>query len=203
MEEEKGEAPMARHTLNAAGKSMGRTSIKMDQEVVGQHKWPTKLLSLLHPFGLDEYLDENLEAFFGLSLPLLDFRIGVQGIDESFSFVITKEDEDSSSNDQCPAKVMRLLRMSQKRWQEKGDNVSDFSPVAKEETKERELKLLHFEVDEASMLPDEGLRFFNSECWKISPYLSTVVPAFFLSTLVSIVEFDETDLTLMIQDWLY
>ncbi len=40
-------------------------------------KWPEKLLSLLHPFGLDDFLDENLEQYFGLALPFLDFRMGV------------------------------------------------------------------------------------------------------------------------------
>ena len=51
-------------------------------------RWPTRLLSLVHPFLLDLNLDENLELFFGLSIPFLDFRIGVQGIDETFSFII-------------------------------------------------------------------------------------------------------------------
>jgi hypothetical protein len=46
----------------------------------------------LHPFNLDDVLDENLEQFFNLSLPFLDFRVGVQGIKNAFSFVISKED---------------------------------------------------------------------------------------------------------------
>ena len=52
------------------------------------------MLSLVHPFGMKDSLDENLEQFFGLCLPFLDFRIGVQGVEEAFSFIITKEDED-------------------------------------------------------------------------------------------------------------
>jgi hypothetical protein len=32
--------------------------------------------------------------------------------------------------------------------------------------------------------------FHNSEIWKLSPYMSSVISAFFLSTLVSIVEFN-------------
>jgi hypothetical protein len=40
-------------------------------------KWPTRLMALVHPFSLDENLDENLELFFGLSVPFIDFRIGV------------------------------------------------------------------------------------------------------------------------------
>jgi hypothetical protein len=35
------------------------------------------LLALVHPFSLDENLDENLELFFGLSNPYSDFRIGI------------------------------------------------------------------------------------------------------------------------------
>ena len=65
-------------------------------------KWPTRLLALVHPFTLDENLDENLELFFGLSIPFVDFRIGVQGADEAFSFVVArdvKEKEDKLSED--------------------------------------------------------------------------------------------------------
>ena len=57
----------------------------------------------MHPFTLDENLDENLELFFGLSIPFVDFRIGVQGADEAFSFVIArdeKEKEDKLGEDQ-------------------------------------------------------------------------------------------------------
>ena len=46
-------------------------------------------------------------------------------------------------------------------------------------------------------------RFFNSEYWKISSYLSTVTPCLFLSTFVSIVEFSENDVKLLLQEWLY
>lgn len=56
-------------------------------------KWPTRLLSLVHPFSLDENLDENLELFFGLSIPFVDCRIGVQGTDEAFSFIIADDRE--------------------------------------------------------------------------------------------------------------
>ena len=46
---------------------------------------------MVHPFSLDDNLDENLELFFGLSIPFLDTKIGIQGIDEAFSFVISKD----------------------------------------------------------------------------------------------------------------
>lgn len=69
-------------------------------------KWPTRLLSLVHPFNLDEYIDQQLEQQFGLNLPFLDFRIGVQGTEESFSFIISKEDE-SYHHDR--KKVVKIL----------------------------------------------------------------------------------------------
>lgn len=62
-------------------------------------RWPTRLLAMVHPFLLDLNLDENLELFFGLSIPFLDFRIGVQGIDESFSFILGQEHKSKSSKD--------------------------------------------------------------------------------------------------------
>jgi hypothetical protein len=40
-------------------------------------KWPTRLLSLVHPFNIDINVDEAMESFFGLNLPFLDFRLGV------------------------------------------------------------------------------------------------------------------------------
>jgi hypothetical protein len=40
-----------------------------------------KLLGLIHPFGMNEELDDTLEQVFNLSWPLLNFRIGVQGAD--------------------------------------------------------------------------------------------------------------------------
>jgi hypothetical protein len=48
----------------------------------------------VHPFTLDGNLDEMLELFFGLSIPFVDFRIGVQGADEAFSFIIAKDDRE-------------------------------------------------------------------------------------------------------------
>jgi len=50
------------------------------------------MLSCLHPFNLDDDLDTHLEQFFSLNLPFLDFRLGVQGAKNTFSFVISKED---------------------------------------------------------------------------------------------------------------
>jgi len=46
-------------------------------------------------------------------------------------------------------------------------------------------------------------RFFNSEYWKISSYMSTVIPTFFLSVFVQIIDFAQEDIQVIIQDWLY
>ena len=95
-EEEK--APMGFNTMQRISMINPGQSFKSTQKVEADHlskiQWPTRLLSLMHPFNIDEQVDTVLEKFFGLNLPFLDFRIGVQGSDESFSFVISKEDED-------------------------------------------------------------------------------------------------------------
>jgi hypothetical protein len=51
--------------------------VKTGIENLSSMKWPTRILSLVHPFNLDETVDEMLEQTFGLSLPFLDFRLGV------------------------------------------------------------------------------------------------------------------------------
>ncbi len=38
--------------------------------------------------------------------------------------------------------------------------------------------------------PEVSVRFFGSEYWKISSYMSTIIPCFFLSNLVAIVEYN-------------
>ncbi len=50
---------------------------------------------------------------------------------------------------------------------------------------------------------DEPVRFFGSEYWKISSYMSTIVPTFFLSNLVAIVEMSQSDVTYLLQEWLF
>jgi hypothetical protein len=47
-------------------------------------------MSLFHPFRFSDVLDEDLENLFKLSIPFLDIRIGIQGVSESFTFVIAK-----------------------------------------------------------------------------------------------------------------
>jgi hypothetical protein len=85
---------------------------KVESDNLFNHKWPTRLLSLIHPFNIDIGVDDTLEKFFGLNLPFLDFRLGIQGVDESFSFIISKEDEEYHSERQNLTKMLRLLKLS-------------------------------------------------------------------------------------------
>ena len=84
------------------------------KEHLSNNKWPAKVLSFLHPFNLDVVLDESLEQFFNLNLPFLDFRVGVQGIKNSFSFVISKEDQNFHSERDHITKIFALFKISQK-----------------------------------------------------------------------------------------
>lgn len=45
-------------------------------------------------------------------------------------------------------------------------------------------------------------RFFNSENWKVSAHMSTMIPAFFLSQLVALIDFDEVKMQEFGQEWL-
>ena len=49
---------------------------------------------------------------------------------------------------------------------------------------------------------ESKLIFVNSEYWKASSYMSTIMSSFFLGTLVSIVEYAQPDITTLMQDWL-
>ena len=57
-------------------------------------------------------MDESLEEFFNMNMPLLDFRMGVQGIEQSFSFIISKEDRNYHNERDHISKIMGLLRLS-------------------------------------------------------------------------------------------
>jgi hypothetical protein len=50
---------------------------------------------------------------------------------------------------------------------------------------------------------EPSARFFGSEYWKISSYMSTIIPSFFMSVLVSIVEYAMVDVTFLLQEWLF
>lgn len=56
----------------------------------GKCKWPFTLLSLFHPFRISDKIDIDFETQFSLDIPFLDMKIGVQGVGESFSFVIAR-----------------------------------------------------------------------------------------------------------------
>ena len=148
-------------------------------------KWPTRFLSLVHPFNLDENIDENLEQFFGLCLPFLDFRLGIQGVEESFSFIFSKEDEDFYLNRNNGAKMINLLKLSKiKMDQEENNRISSKYKFMENYSPEEFYKQLA-----ADYQSDSLGRYFNSEYWKISSYMSTVMPTFFLSVFVQIIDF--------------
>lgn len=77
-----------------------------------RYRWPSKILGLVHPFNLHEGMDESLEEFFNLNMPFLDFRIGIQGIENAFSFVISKEDRNYHSERDHISKILGLLKLS-------------------------------------------------------------------------------------------
>ena len=56
----------------------------------GHCQWPFNLLSLFHPFRISEKIDIDFAEQFGLDINFLDLRLGVQGVGESFSFIIAK-----------------------------------------------------------------------------------------------------------------
>ena len=45
-------------------------------------------------------------------------------------------------------------------------------------------------------------RFFNSENWKPTSYLSSTIPSFMLSQLVALIDFDEVKMQELGQEWL-
>lgn len=97
---------------------------------------------------------------------------------------------------------MKLLKLSKRKKEEEGEMES---PVARPSFI-RPLKP-GFEslVEQYNQIDDVDPlgRFFNSEYWKISSYLSTVIPTLFLSIFVSIVEYSENDVKFLLQEWLF
>jgi len=49
----------------------------LPNEYFKNYKWPIRLLSLVHPFTLDNTLDHNLNVLLGLTVPFLDYKLGV------------------------------------------------------------------------------------------------------------------------------
>ena len=141
-------------------------------------------------------MDECFEYLFNFNLPFLDFRIGVQGIEESFSFIISKEDQNYHAERDHISKIISLLKLSRQ-----------LKTLQITEEKENKRHLVVENIIEDHIDPQDSTlylgRFFNSEYWKMSPYLSTIIPAFLLSSLVSIIEYDENEIRTLAQDWLY
>lgn len=173
---------------NNTTQSDGFTDLEepINTDYLAKNKWPTKLLSLIHPFNMDDQTDENLEQFFNLNLPFLDFRIGIQGANEAFSFIISKEDQDFYSERDHIAKVIDMLRLSS--FVRKEQSINKLPP-----------SLVGMNFNTINYSPMKLGRFFNSENWKVSSYLSTQMASFFLNTMVAIVEFAESDIKIMIQ----
>lgn len=145
----------------------------------------------MHPFHLDPNLDANLELFFGLNVPFLDFRIGVQGIDEAFSFVLGKGlSGDKGVKDRSGAESSRQL------------DSEELIRLLKTSRIKRLQSEHKFNYESASSGQASNVQFLNSEFWRASAYNNTVMSSFFLSTLVSIVEYAQTDITTLLQDWL-
>lgn len=50
-------------------------------------KWPLRLISLLHSVGVGkDFPDRDAARLLNLSETLIDFKIGVQGVEDSFAF---------------------------------------------------------------------------------------------------------------------
>jgi hypothetical protein len=115
-----------------------------------------------------------------LSWPLLDFRIGVQGADTAFSFILTKEDQDFYLARDNVSKIMALLNMSKQTKE-----YSSKHPQIKEPTKD----ILEKVINPSDCSIYLG-RFLNSDIWKVSPYLTSVISSFNLSILMALLEVD-------------
>jgi hypothetical protein len=76
--------------------------------------WPAKMLGLVQPFNFNETLDYYMEKYFNLTLPFLNFKIGLQGSDKSFSFVISEADREyrSEKNNYRLSSVIALMSAS-------------------------------------------------------------------------------------------
>ena len=47
------------------------------------------------------------------------------------------------------------------------------------------------------------VRFYGSEHWKISGYMSTLLPDFFLSMFSGLVDMAREDVSMILQEWLF
>jgi hypothetical protein len=116
--------------------------------------------------------------------------------------VFSKEDEDFYTNRNSGAKMMKLLKLSQMRKEERDQRKIGDIKFTKTSNFDQRSPLDAF-INPSSPF-DHNLeiepigRFFNSEYWKISSYLSTVIPSYFLSIFVSIVEYAQEEIKILI-----
>jgi len=94
--------------------------------------------------------------------------------------VFSKEDEDYYLQRSNGAKLIRLLKFSQLKAGEQPRVSSKYHFLEVNATGEGQVDPLG--------------RFFNSEYWRISSYMSTVIPTFFLSVFVAIIDFAPDDI---------
>lgn len=148
----------------------------------------------MHPFLLDPSLDENLELFFGLSIPYVDFRIGVQGTDEAFSFIISRDNRERSSKERHDLETQEPCSNEVQL-----EELIHLLKVSRIKRLQAELKV---KQDHSNAVQLSKMAFMNQEYWKTSSYMNTIMSSFFLSTLVSIVEYAQADITTLLCDWL-
>lgn len=116
-------------------------------------------------------------------MPFLNFKIGVQGASTSMSFIISEEELNYNRDKDSYTKTIALLRISQ-----------------------HERKHKHTYTLEKMIELDSNVflnRFSNSEYWKASSYISSIMPVIFFSCLVGIVVHDDSKVKFLMQEWLY
>ena len=100
--------------------------------------------------------------------------------------MISKEDRNYHNERDHISKIMGLLKLSR-----------SLRRVVEETGRQLQVEnLIEQHIDPSDSTLYLG-RFFNSEYWKISPYMSTIMPGFLLSAFVSIIEYDEKEICLL------
>lgn len=116
-------------------------------------------------------------------MPFLNFKIGTQGAKTSMSFLITEEDLNYNWDKDSFTKTLALLRIS------------------KHEREHRHTYSLEKMLDLDSNIFLH--RFSNSEYWKTSSYISSIIPVIVFSGLVALVTYDDAEIKFLMQEWLY
>lgn len=112
--------------------------------------------------------------------------------------MITKEDEDYHYERNNPIKALRMLKLSNfkreqldklSKFEENKDLIHSHSGgngITTHEELERKINMI--------MEVEPETKFFGSEQWKISNYLSTVLPAFMLSFLLGAIDNEQNEI---------